>query len=251
VGHLVLFRAQNYRLYITDILCVGYPIVNRLYGLTHRLDLQLIMVMMMDYTPDKIRSLHVAFGLLKKYKEKLLFFDGHFGCVPYTYPAFDPELTILLKQEGINNLIELFENERRNAVSLERRFQFGEEEYVFNVVPLNPYPQVLNDYLIQRFMERDEQFNSLLTKIPQPNAVDAVFLEKRKRDAFEKMEFISLKVKTDFDRSFRQQFLGVFLRGYSDYRYGILNTFSSRKKFIEIVSLRTGNDVCTLHRVAE
>ncbi|GAO42026.1 hypothetical protein [Flavihumibacter petaseus] len=191
------------------------------------------MIITMEYTAEQVRGLHADFSLLKKYKEKLIFFDEHFGCIPYSYPSFDPELHFLLKQEGTNTLISLFEKERRNAIPLERRYRFDDELYLFNVSPFNSYPQVLNDYLIQRFMERDLPFATMLAEIGSREGNDS-WREKQKREALDKIEFLSFKVKTDVDRSFRLQFMSVFLKGFSDYRYGSPNTFSNRKKFIEL-----------------
>ena len=51
------------------------------------------------YSENQIRNLYTDFKNLKKYVEKLAFFDRWFGIIPFDFPEFDPALHYFFQRE--------------------------------------------------------------------------------------------------------------------------------------------------------
>ena len=190
--------------------------------------------MLSQPTEEQIRSLHAEFISIKKYRERILFFDEHFGLINYSFPEFDPELNKLLKQEGINDLLALFERERRNSFAPEKQFIFDGVRWVFSVVPLNSYPEILIDYIISRFLGSDAAFHKTIKKIKHYAASDQHILQRWNTEASENMRFIAGKLDSKIETSLRNQFMTVFYHGYLDFINNSFKKFARRKKLIEL-----------------
>ena len=142
------------------------------------------------FIPEKIKMpgeeqtirLYQDFKRLKTYREKLEFYDAHFGCIPVGYPFFDIDLNVLYDQKQYEYFCGLFERERRKAIVLERLFDVLGQEYIFNVTPVNSNTLILNDFILYRFMDRDIAFTQAVHDIKElahmnPDAVwNASFL---------------------------------------------------------------------------
>ena len=51
------------------------------------------------YSENQVLSLYTEFRSLKKYIEKLAFFDRWFGIIPFDFPGFDPRLRFFFEPE--------------------------------------------------------------------------------------------------------------------------------------------------------
>ena len=185
-------------------------------------------------TAEEIVGLHAEFLAIKKYKDRILFFDQHFKLMENSFPAFNPNLDILFKQEEINILVEIFENERRNVFFPEKKFHFNGEHFVFNVVPLNSYPEILNDYIISKFLDADSHFQKIMALLKSAFKTDASLIEKWKTASTENISLIANKLASGNETSLRNQFMTVFYHGYLDHIQNNIKKFSRRKKVIEL-----------------
>jgi hypothetical protein len=186
------------------------------------------------YPDEHILNLHAEFQQLKQYRDKVVFFDTHFGILEYSFPPFQPELDILFKPEGIDILIELFQKERRNSASLDRKYFINGNQYSFNITPLNTNPQILNDYILSKFISSDSAFNSELEEIEKLKAGEQFFLRLKQKLALSNIRAIDNKLVSGTERSFRSRFMNVFYNGYLDYINNEIKKFPYRKKYIEL-----------------
>ena len=81
---------------------------------------------MQRYSENQVRNLHAEFRSLKKYADKLAFFDRSFGIIPFSFPDFDPQLPFFFQEEKTEELVTIFKKERNNPGLTERKFSFGE-----------------------------------------------------------------------------------------------------------------------------
>ena len=181
-----------------------------------------------------IIRLHSEFKQLKTYKEKVEFFDRHFGCFLHRYPDFDPELKFLFQQKGFDIICELFEKERRKAIILERRYEIQGDLYIFNATPVNSNTAILNDYILYSFIDNDKQFASELKKIESNAETRQQEICESLLNALNKIDAIESKLAGGGERGLRYRFMNVFINGYRDREKGLLKKFFNRKKFIEL-----------------
>ena len=62
---------------------------------------------LIDFSEERIRTLHIQFRSMKRYLDRLAFYDRHFGIVPFIFPAFDPELPYFFESDKTEALVEL------------------------------------------------------------------------------------------------------------------------------------------------
>jgi hypothetical protein len=180
---------------------------------------------------ENIIRLHVEFKQLRTYKEKVEFFDQHFGCLSHSYPEFDPELKFLFEQKEFDAITELFEKERRKAIILDKRYEIDGKLYIFNVTPVNSNTAILNDYILYRFINNDKLFEAE-TKSLQEKEQQQIW--NAWLSALNKIDSIDNKLAGGEERGLRYRFMNVFINGYRDKEQGLLKKFFNRKKFIEL-----------------
>lgn len=183
---------------------------------------------------ENIIRLHQEFKQLRTYKEKVEFFDQHFGCLTHAYPEFDPELKFLFQQEEFDAITDLFEKERRKAIILNKRYEIDGKMYLFNATPVNSNTVILNDYILYRFINNDKQFKSQLHEAELKSATNQPQIWEAWVNALNKIESIDNKLSGGEERGLRYRFMNVFINGYRDKEQGLLKKFFNRKKFIEL-----------------
>lgn len=188
----------------------------------------------MVYPEAQIMTWHAAFQQIRIYKERLQFYNQHFGLIQETYPPFNAQLDIFFLQEGINSLIERFEKERRQSLPLEKVFDFERKRYHFNVTPLNSYPEVFNDFVISHFLQQDLAFRQSIQEITKAAMDDPQQLARLQKLANRKITQIADILYSNTETSFRVKFMTVFYEGYADYTQNKFKKFSKRKKILEL-----------------
>ncbi|HEY4965339.1 MAG TPA: hypothetical protein VII28_03025, partial [Puia sp.] len=88
------------------------------------------------FSENQIRKRHAEFMGLKKYADKLIFFDHLFGIIPFPFPDFDPELAFLFQKEKMEELTAIYKKERNNRGLTEKKFSYR-EDFIFNIRPAN------------------------------------------------------------------------------------------------------------------
>jgi hypothetical protein len=161
------------------------------------------------YSENQVRQLHSEFRSLKKYVDKLSFFDRLFGIVPFSFPDFDPQLGILFQKEKTGMLAEIFRKERNNPSLSEKKFYFG-EHFVFNIKPANSNSSVYSHYILSIFMERAPVFEDWIRQKKSSEKPIEFFLE----EANENMNRIENCLQHEYDKSFRLQCMSVFYKGF-------------------------------------
>jgi hypothetical protein len=190
--------------------------------------------MNMQYTEEQIKAWHTEFQQIRIYKEKLEFYDQHFGLVDSEYPPFNAQLDFFFLQEGINTLTELFERERRQSLPLEKVFVFDQQRYHFNITPLNSYPEVFNDFIIAHFLQNDLVFRQSIDALPPTAAIHPQQMARQQKLANRKISQVADILHSNTETSFRVKFMTVFYEGYADYTQNRLKKFSKRKKILEL-----------------
>ena len=112
---------------------------------------------MQFYSENQVRQLHAEFRGLKKYVDKLSFFDRLFGIIPFSFPDFDPQLGFLFQKEKTEELIDILRKERNNPALTEKKFSFG-ETFVFNIKPANSNSSAYSNYILSIFLSRSPAF---------------------------------------------------------------------------------------------
>ena len=164
---------------------------------------------MQFYSENQVRQLHSEFRNLKKYVDKLSFFDRLFGIVPFSFPDFDPQLGFLFQKEKTEMLSEIFRKERNNPSLTEKKFSFG-EHFVFNIKPANSNSSVYSHYILSIFLERAPVFEDWIRQKKSSEKPIEFLLE----EANENMNRIENCLEHDYDKSFRLQCMSVFYKGF-------------------------------------
>src|ERR1700682_325855 len=113
--------------------------------------------MMPSYSENQIRNLNREFKSLKKYVEKLAFFDRWFGIIPFAFPDFDPRLPFFFQREKTEELADIFKKERNNPGLTEKKFFFG-ENFIFNIKPANSNSSAYSHFILSCFLSRKPIF---------------------------------------------------------------------------------------------
>jgi hypothetical protein len=188
----------------------------------------------MTYPEEQIKFWHAEFQQIKIYKERLLFYERHFGLVEDEYPPFNVRLDFFFRQEDINVLIELFEKERRHSLPLEKVFVFDENSYHFNITPLNSYPEVFNDFVIGHFLQKDLAYRQSILELRHAAITDPQQIAGFQKLANRKISQVADLLHSNTETSFRVKFMTVFYEGYADYTQNKFKKFSKRKKILEL-----------------
>jgi hypothetical protein len=189
---------------------------------------------MTSQSQDKIKKLQIAFFDLTNYKDKINFFDQHFGVLPFRYPSFHPKLNYLFIPEELSNLSTLYEKEKRGNDLLVRKFSFKETLYVFDISPDAINRQILNKFIIDKFLMEDSAFIKQIKKMQDLGRRNKPLIETYLNEAIGLINFITFQKNDSKERSYRNQFMNVFFEGYNDSAKNSIKQFALKKKFIEL-----------------
>jgi|SRR5450432_2258821 hypothetical protein len=181
------------------------------------------------YSENQIQNLHAEFKSLKKYVEKLAFFDRWFGIIPFDFPDFDPQLTFFFQKEKTEELVNIFKRERNNPGLTEKKFIYG-ENFVFNIKPANSNSSAYSSFILSRFLSRKPIFEEWIRQIISIEKPIEIFLD----EANGMVNHIENCLQNEYDKSFKLQCMSVFYRGYYDAFTKRVNGPGKKRKFIEL-----------------
>jgi hypothetical protein len=163
------------------------------------------------YSENQIRSLNAEFKSLKKYAEKLAFFDQWFGIIPFHFPDFDPQLRFFFEREKTEELADIFKKERNNPGLTVKRFNY-DEVFVFNIKPANSNSSVYSHFILSCFLNRKPSFDIWIEQNRSADKTIASLLD----EANGVVNRIEVYLQNEFDKSFKLQCMSVFYRGFYD-----------------------------------
>lgn len=181
------------------------------------------------YTENQIRSLYSEFKSLKKYVEKLAFFDRWFGIIPFDFPDFDPSLRFFFEREKTAELVDIFKKERNNPGLTVKKFHY-DEIFTFNIKPANSNSSVYSHFILSCFLTRKPSFEEW---IKQNRSADKT-VENLLDEANAMVNRIEINLQNEYDKSFKLQCMSVFYRGFYDAFTRHLNGPGKKRKFIEL-----------------
>jgi hypothetical protein len=181
------------------------------------------------YSENQIKSLYSEFKGLKKYVEKLAFFDQWFGIIPFDFPDFDPRLRFFFEREKTEELADIFKKERNNPGLTVKKFYY-DEVLAFNIKPANSNSSLYSHFILSCFLKRKPSFEEWIT---QNRSVDKT-LEDLLDDANGMVNSIELHLQNEYDKSFKLQCMSVFYRGFYDAFIRRLHGPGKKRKFIEL-----------------
>ena len=181
------------------------------------------------YSENQIRNLYTEFKNLKKYVEKLAFFDRWFGIIPFDFPEFDPALDYFFQREKTQQLVDIFKKERNNPGLTVKKFEFN-EIFTFNIKPANSNSSVYSHFIRSCFLARRPKFDEWIKQqIAGGKAVTDLLDE-----ANGVVNTVELYLQNEYDKSFKQQCMSVFYRGFYDAFTKRLSGPGKKRKFIEL-----------------
>ncbi len=180
-----------------------------------------------DYSEEEIRSLHLEFRSMKRYPDRLAFYDRHFGIVPFVFPSFDPGLPYFFERDKTDALVELMRKERNNPELSERIFRFG-EIYRFSIKPINSNNPLYSTYILCKFL--------LAAPGPESYLEQPLLRQDTKLldDGNRVINFIEYKLQNEYDKSPKLHCMTVFHRGFSDAFLQKVRLPDKKRKFIEL-----------------
>ncbi len=181
------------------------------------------------YSENQIRSLYIEFKSLKKYVEKLAFFDRWFGIIPFDFPEFDPRLRFFFEREKTEELIDIFKKERNNPGLTVKKFQY-DQIIAFNIKPANSNSSTYSHFILSVFLTRKPSFEEW---IKQNSSADKT-VEDLLDEANSVVNSIEINLQNEYDKSFKLQCMSVFYRGFYDAFTRHLNGPGKKRKFIEL-----------------
>jgi hypothetical protein len=181
------------------------------------------------YSENQIRNLYAEFKSLKKYVEKLAFFDRWFGIIPFAFPDFDPQLRFFFQKEKTEELVDIFKKERNNPGLTEKKFSYG-EIFAFNIKPANSNSSAYSHFILSCFLSRKPVFEEWIRQHRITENSVETFLD----EANGIVNRIENHLQNEYDKSFQLQCMSVFYRGYYDAFTKRLNGPGKKRKFIEL-----------------
>ena len=181
------------------------------------------------YSENQIRSLYSEFKSLKKYVEKLAFFDRWFGIIPFDFPEFDPQLRFFFEREKTEELADIFKKERNNPGLTLKKFHY-EEIIAFNIKPANSNSSVYSHFILSCFLSRKPSFEEWIKQNKSADKAVADLLD----EANTMVNSIEIYLQNEYDKSFKLQCMSVFYRGFYDAFTRHLNGPGKKRKFIEL-----------------
>lgn len=181
------------------------------------------------YSENQIRSLYSEFKSLKKYVEKLAFFDRWFGIIPFDFPEFDPRLRFFFEREKTEELIDIFKKERNNPGLTVKKFHY-DEIIAFNIKPANSNSSAYSHFILSCFLTRKPEFEEWIKR----NRSADKTVEDLLNEANSVVNSIEINLQNEYDKSFKLQCMSVFYKGFYDAFTRHLNGPGKKRKFIEL-----------------
>jgi hypothetical protein len=184
---------------------------------------------MQFYSENQVRTLYAEFKGLKKYVDKLIFFDKLFGIIPFSFPDFDPQLRFIFQKEKTDELANIFKKERNNPGLIEKKFFFG-DNIVFSIKPANSNSAAYSNYILSSFLSRTPIFEEWIRR--KKNLENPVEIILNEANGF--INQIEFCLQNEHDKSFRLQCMSVFYKGFYDAFSNRVNLPDKKRKFIEL-----------------
>jgi hypothetical protein len=181
------------------------------------------------FSENQVRLLYEEFRALKKYTEKLVFFDRHFGMIPYSFPDFDPQLPFFFQKDKTDELAEFFKNERNNPALTQKTFSF-EDNFIFNIRPANSNSAVYSNFILSCFLSRTPVFMEWIRPIIESGKPVEALME----EANSIINHIEYCLQQEYDKSFKLQCMSVFYKGFYDAFCNRVNGPGKKRKFTEL-----------------
>ncbi len=166
---------------------------------------------------------------LKKYADKLIFFDQLFGIIPFPFPGFDPELTFLFQKEKTEELVCIYKKERNNRSLTEKKFSYA-EDYIFNIRPANSNSAVYSNYILSSFLLRAPAFTDWINQKKTAEKPVEYLLDRG--NGF--INDIECRLQNKQDKGFNLQCMAVFYKGFYDAFSNQVYGPGKKRKFIEL-----------------
>lgn len=181
------------------------------------------------YSENQIRNLYSEFKSLKKYVDKLAFFDHWFGIIPFDFPEFDPGLRFFFEREKTAELVDIFKKERNNPALTMKKFQY-DDTIAFNIKPANSNSSAYSHFILSCFLSRKPSFENWIKQ----NSSAEKPVESLLDEANGMVNKIEMHLQSEYDKSFKLQCMSVFYRGFYDAFARHLNGPGKKRKFIEL-----------------
>ena len=181
------------------------------------------------FSENQIRKRHAEFMGLKKYADKLIFFDHLFGIIPFPFPGFDQELSFLFQKEKTEELEGIYKKERNNRSLTEKKFSY-DEDFIFNIRPANSNSSVYSNYILSSFLLRAPEFAEW---IKQKN-ISGKPVEYLLDQANGFVNDIECRLQYQREKSFSLQCMAVFYKGFYDAFSNQVYGPGKKRKFIEL-----------------
>src|SRR5664279_3812556 len=181
------------------------------------------------FSENQIRKRHAEFMGLKKYADRLIFFDQLFGIIPFPFPGFDPELSFLFQQDKTTELEGIYRKERNNRSLNEKKFSYG-EDFVFNIRPANSNSAVYSNYILSSFLLDAPEFVEWINQKKTGGKTIHYLLDQ----ANGYVNDIEYRLQCKRDKSFSLQCMAVFYKGFYDAFSNRVYGPGKKRKFIEL-----------------
>jgi len=181
------------------------------------------------FSENQIRKRHAEFMGLKKYADKLIFFDHLFGIIPFPFPDFDPELAFLFQKEKTEELTAIYKKERNNRGLTEKKFSYR-EDFIFNIRPANSNSAVYSNYILSSFLLRAPEFAEWINQNKSAEKPVDYLLDQA--NGF--VNDIEYRLQCKRDKSFSLQCMAVFYKGFYDAFSNRVYGPGKKRKFIEL-----------------
>jgi len=188
---------------------------------------------MEHYSEKQIKLLHQEFKMIKRYIDKLSFYDRHFGIIPFAFPAFDPALRIFFEEAKTEVLIDIFKKERNNPALTEKLFSFG-NDYRFNIKPANSNNSIYSTYILSKFLSLAPGFDAFIHKPEEQPGRKTHPADELLQEANSIINAIEYKLQNEYDKSLKLHCMTVFYKGLYDAFTSRIVLPDKKRKFIEL-----------------
>lgn len=190
---------------------------------------------MLEYAQEQIRNLYLEFSSIRRYADKLIFYDMHFDIIPFTFPPFQTDLYAFFSDKSIDALTNILHQERKSSYAWEQVFSFENESYTFCIKPWNDNHLLLKQFILNKIIsggpQPEEIINKRIKYSDHRGKVCAEMLEISRQ----MIKYLKYKTEHEFERNFKMQFITVFLKGVADCQNDIDQmAINKKRKFIEL-----------------
>lgn len=206
---------------------------------------------MQHYSEKEIKLLHHEFNMIKRYIDKLSFYDRHFGIIPFAFPDFDPSLSIFFENDKTNILIDIFKKERNNPALTEKLFSY-KKNYQFNIKPTNSNNALYSNYILSRFLSEAQGPESFFHDPKEGSTGEPHNLNGSLVKANDLVNSIEYQLLHEYDKSLKLHFMTVFYKGLYDAFISRIVRPDKKRKFIELylyaLGILYGQYLCALRK---